>query len=930
MIYDKDFLLQLDTTPHKETYVCIIALDFNELPIEQIEGRVTQGSINIDGNSAVRRTFNLSLIAEDIDINEYLWGIKTKCILEIGLKNNIDNTYPEIIWFKQGVFVITAFNTTHNANSYTISISGKDKMCLLNGDMGGNLTASIDFGVEEFYDIENKITTYTNIPIKTIIRESLRTYAQEQLQNIVINDLDETAVELLEYKGDTPMYLLLPQNDAIEEAQFTMNNKHTVMLETGEEVQVDNEEKIVYDQRLEIQSEIAIEQATTVYLKDKSYTIAKVTFGDTIGYKLTDLTYAGDLISNIGESLTSIYDKIVKMLGNYEYFYDVDGKFTFQRKQTYLQTPWNSIISGADGDYAEASALAQSSKYIFEDGVLITAFQNSPQLNTLKNDFSLWGKRESVSGAELPIHYRYAIEKKPESYTSITVSEDDVIPINTKYPNINMKKQISVTYTTDEYDWREILYQMAKDYYTYNQLDNFLEKVNEANPQYPGGITGYEAYYIDIQGFWRQLYDIDPQPIYENYEMTEDYINTSDKLAIKNRYKKITLDEAKDAISTGKIKNRESLFALITIDEKKEMRSLLEAIQIDDYYHSLVDADGNSYVDENGNHSTENILYTSTKYFIPGAKSEYVPITSRTKDVIQKEEIYVKQIEKNENGVEEEIYKHLIEVDDYLKNLDIYQYTEDDKYYTVLKSEDDKREDLTDDKDLQNLYYEEGKGYIRSWQLTPLWVDGKKKDGDERLPTTEYISYYKETYEYVIDKDQNNKYWNKDILEYPEHLNFWIDFLDAESNEMEKYAVKTIGNRPKVINDDTIKSIYFREVPNIIFMSKEQQENFDVGKYSGYALMTIQKDMENLFSLSSQGKSAKDVLDEVLYQHSYCAESVTISALPIYYLQPNTRISVRDDKSKIYGDYIVSRISIPLAYNGVMQITATKAPNRLY
>jgi hypothetical protein len=37
------------------------------------------------------------------------------------------------------------------------------------------------------------------------------------------------------------------------------------------------------------------------------------------------LTYAGDLIINAGSSLTSGYDKIVKMLGNYEYFYNVDG-----------------------------------------------------------------------------------------------------------------------------------------------------------------------------------------------------------------------------------------------------------------------------------------------------------------------------------------------------------------------------------------------------------------------------------------------------------------------------------------------------------------------------------------------------------------------------------------------------------------------------
>ena len=58
-------------------------------------------------------------------------------------------------------------------------------------------------------------------------------------------------------------------------------------------------------------------------------------------------------------------------------------------------------------------------------------------------------------------------------------------------------------------------------------------------------------------------------------------------------------------------------------------------------------------------------------------------------------------------------------------------------------------------------------------------------------------------------------------------------------------------------------------------------------------------------------------------------ESVTIQAVPIYHLEPNTRIFVRDDQSKINGEYIVSKISLPLAYNGTMSITATKAPERL-
>ncbi len=157
----------------REIFARITALTIDELPIEYIEGKVTGGSINIDGSSAVRRTCNLTMIAQDVNINEFYWGLKNKFKLEIGLKNDFNSFYPEIIWFKQGLYVITSFNTSQSTNNYNISISGKDKMCLLNGDLAGTLPHITDFGIEEYYDSATGTTTYTSIPIKKIIREAV-------------------------------------------------------------------------------------------------------------------------------------------------------------------------------------------------------------------------------------------------------------------------------------------------------------------------------------------------------------------------------------------------------------------------------------------------------------------------------------------------------------------------------------------------------------------------------------------------------------------------------------------------------------------------------------------------------------------------------------------------------------------------------------
>jgi hypothetical protein len=39
---------------------------------------------------------------------------------------------------------------------------------------------------------------------------------------------------------------------------------------------------------------------------------------------------------NAGETVVALLDKIVKALGNYEFFYDLDGNFIFQEKKNYL------------------------------------------------------------------------------------------------------------------------------------------------------------------------------------------------------------------------------------------------------------------------------------------------------------------------------------------------------------------------------------------------------------------------------------------------------------------------------------------------------------------------------------------------------------------------------------------------------------------
>ena len=53
--------------------------------------------------------------------------------------------------------------------------------------------------------------------------------------------------------------------------------------------------------------------------------------------------------------------------------------------------------------YYDSMETATDLQYDFAHGILVNSFSNSPQLNTIKNDFSIWGSRKSASGNDINI-----------------------------------------------------------------------------------------------------------------------------------------------------------------------------------------------------------------------------------------------------------------------------------------------------------------------------------------------------------------------------------------------------------------------------------------------------------------------------------------------------------------------------------------------
>ena len=51
--------------------------------------------------------------------------------------------------------------------------------------------------------------------------------------------------------------------------------------------------------------------------------------------------------------------------------------------------------------------------------------------------------------------------------------------------------------------------------------------------------------------------------------------------------------------------------------------------------------------------------------------------------------------------------------------------------------------------------------------------------------------------------------------------------------------------------------------------------------------------------------------------------------IPLYYLEPNIRIGVRDIEADISGDFIIKTISLPLDVGSTMSVSATRAIEKL-
>ena len=474
---DSAFLLKIDKQKIKEQYIKIICLDINERPLKEVQGRCTGGSLNLSGSSAVRRTCNLSMIADekenDLTDLDNLFSTNKRVEVEIGFLNTTEYyTQFDIIWFPLGIYVIKTPSITHNTTSVDISLTLEDKMCLLNGTMGGKFPASV-----EFSRMEDEFGNLSYPTMYQIILELVHHFGGEQLSKIIINDLDEYVKVP---KRWMPKDGLLLDGKQIED----------ICIEFSENIPVDENNDPRPLKYTFISADAEDTEVPSNFHRYKK--------GDWIGFTYEPFTYPGcetgdenkQLVGNAGENVCTILDKIKNVLGNFEYFYDINGNFIFQEIKNYLNTSQfttvldnnGNVTSGYDMDISRGKSV-----YSFTDNMLVTDLSNNPQYEMIKNDYVVWGTREGESGEKVPIRYHLAIDEKPQvgnwyaiiPYREIINRNDYInLPEGTEFTrklsDVRKFYIIDSAKNKEDFNWEELLEKQKNDIYLQNALKNEL------------------------------------------------------------------------------------------------------------------------------------------------------------------------------------------------------------------------------------------------------------------------------------------------------------------------------------------------------------------------------------------------------------------------------------------------------------------------
>ena len=946
----RNFLSTIDGFINQKLYVKITLLNWEEEPIKEIAGELTSGTISKDGSSSVRRTCQLSATVSrgeyDVEDTELDFSINKKMFIEIGIKN-YSSQYKEypILWFPQGVFFISSFAITSNAtSSINISLTLKDKMCGLNGEVGGMFQSTVILD-EMQTQSDSGETIYKKVLIYDLIQELVNHWGGESLNNIVIEDVPLRIKRVMKWTGDIPLYMRQSGTSGALQWQCY--------------------------------------PADAIPKDEQNLNWIQYNNGEDVGYVYEDFYYTSELSANAGETVTSVLDKIVQYLGNYEYFYDEFGVFHFREIKNYLNTTQATILLNdmSANDYLVDIATSKD-VYTFSDNTNLVSISANPQYNNIKNDYVIHGLRQMTSSdISYDVFYHLVIDNKPQplgtdgsgkyynTYHDLLLYTDEATDLTqAAFPlfvqELPQPGNFNVVYRTQDN--------------TQGELEDSIQDYQDEQINMQDRIAELQAQLAELKKKLQNLEDrIDKYTLVSDTAQKEIDRLSKENAEIKNILNENTTKYTAQSKELSTMKNdlisykaqRKDLEDKIKIDEDNQ--SLKDQLNVVIARITVLEEDIDSLQIETDNlkntidtqraeieKNEETIEEWKEKLNVAdvegGSIEEYLSLIRERSDVKEQIQTTEQEIARSEQTITDlnnridQAEKEIAENEENESATRGYAfYVWDNDAYRKLP--------------VVQYYPTDGDGYtVRDWR-TEIYLQGMlaKNNGTD-------AGMYYHNLELDYTKAANDKSWIADILRYgrknridtdyyfqeleafwPQMYNlktqkfygeeesnddflttaltdgvYYLDFIEPQTSGLGEFSIQNIGRRMDVVNDDKINCLFQPAIPDVVFLNADDEENFDKLQEEcidkGEEWTQVTGDVYYALATGGWRNAAFDQIKYELYLHTNYQKTLSLTALPAYYLEPNSRITINDKSTNTYGSFVLKSLSIPLGPGNVM------------
>lgn len=161
--------------------------------------------------------------------------------------------------------------------------------------------------------------------------------------------------------------------------------------------------------------------------------------------------------------------------------------------------------------------------------------------------------------------------------------------------------------------------------------------------------------------------------------------------------------------------------------------------------------------------------------------------------------------------------------------------------------------------------------------------------------------------------------------------NYYLDFIDPQESQLGEFCVENIGRRTQVTVNDDINCLFQPDIPDIVFLNIDDDDFTEKRaecQKNGQPFTQVRGDIFYNFATGGYKNGAFDQIKYELYIHTNYQKTLSLVAIPNFYLMPNTRVTLNDKTTNTYGDFVIQNITLPLGPGGNMSVTCSECFER--